>query len=161
MAEIYGKVATQAMTKALEKTQENASPAKTDSNAFSKMFENAKGDFNFVDLLGMGNNTTLPTGKVEAVSAEQVSFDKEHYTGVEKAEGGNKVLNMLSDFNNQQSQMDQLVNQVLYSDKKYSNQELLAVQAHVFHLSQMTELTVKSVELGVSSFRGIMNTQIQ
>ena len=45
--------------------------------------------------------------------------------------------------------------------KKFSNQELLAIQAHVFHVAQMTELTVKSVELAVSSFNGVMNTQIQ
>jgi len=67
---------------------------------------------------------------------------------------------MLSEVNKGQMQMDSLVNHVLYSGKKFSQQELLVVQAHVFHYAQMTELTVKVAEQGVSSFKSVMNTHV-
>ena len=161
MADIAGKIATQAITKAVEKSQEGTQAPKATGDAFSKMLQNAQGDFDFANMLGVGNNKALPTGKVESLSAEGIPFDAKTVTHAEGSTAGQKVVGMLSDFNQQQSQMDTLVNQILHSEKKFSNQELLAIQSHVYHLAQMTELTVKSVELGVTSFRGIMNTQVQ
>jgi len=71
------------------------------------------------------------------------------------------VVDLLGDVNKGQMQMDSMVNQILYSGKKFSNQELLCIQAHVFHFAQMTELTVKVAEQGVSSVKSVLNTQIQ
>ncbi len=73
----------------------------------------------------------------------------------------NKVVNLLSEVNKGQMQMDGMVNQVLHSDKKFSNQELLAIQAHVYHYAQMAELTVKVAEHGTTSVKQVLNTQVQ
>ena len=159
------KLSTQVMAKALENSQaETAKPVSPEGGSFKQTMESTEAHMRIMDILGVDQqNQVLPSGKMESISAESITLEQDN-NAIPKAggpEGGEKVLNMLADFNNQQSQMDLLVNQIMYGDKKFSNQELMAIQAHVFHIAQMTELTVKSVELAVSSFKGVMNTQIQ
>jgi hypothetical protein len=67
---------------------------------------------------------------------------------------------MLSEVNKGQLQMDSMVNEILYSGKKFGNQELLAIQAHIFQFAQMTEMTVKVAEHGIGSVRTVLQTQM-
>ena len=162
MTVIATKLATDIVQKAAENSKSESKPLQSGQSSFQEMLQNTTEGKEFADMVGI-NNDMLPAGQTQAISAESIPYDaaaeggdKHFQTG-----GGEKVVNMLSDFNEQQMHMDSLVNDILYSTKKYSNQELLAIQAHVFHVAQLTELTVKSVEMAVSSFKGVMNTQIQ
>ena len=116
----------------------------------------------FADMLGMGNQKIDPTAKMQTLQADGVSFSPvEKVTKISRPEVGEKVLDMMGEVNKGQMQMDSLVNHVLYSGKRFSNQELMVIQAHVFHFAQMTELTVKVAEQGVSSVKSVINTQVQ
>lgn len=158
---IAEKLAGQVVQKAVENTQAEAKPLSNNGHgSFSELLQNTGEEQNFVDMLGMNDMKTVPN-QTQAISAESIPFNANSNGTQFEPTQGQKVTDMLADFNQQQVHMDNLVNDVLYSGKKFSNQELLAIQASVFHYSQMTELTVKVVELGTSSFKGVMNTQIQ
>jgi hypothetical protein len=99
---------------------------------------------------------------MQAITGDDVGFvPTEQVMGLGKPETSAKVVDMLGDVNKGQMQMDSLVNHVLYSGKRFSNQELLVIQAHVFHFAQMTELTVKVAEQSISSVKSVLNTQVQ
>lgn len=163
MPVIADKLAAQVLQKAFDNSQASqAAPKSGEASSFQQMLDNVDAA-SVADMLGpAGNNPSALQGNAKAISAEGIPMEGslENLSHVEPKEG-QALMSMLSDFNNQQVHMDHLVNDVLFGAKKFSNQELLAIQAHVFHVAQMTELTVKSVELAVSSFKGVMNTQIQ
>lgn len=159
---VTNKLATQVLQKAYENSQVQNQPPQAGQNSFQEMMNNTQEAFDFADQMGAGDYKMLPDGKVQAMSAEDIHFDASEGTAKQfEPGGGDKVMNMMSEFNSQQQHMDTLVNEILYGDKKFSNQELLAIQAHVFQVAQMTEMTVKAAELTVTSFKGVMNTQIQ
>ncbi|MFA4873728.1 MAG: hypothetical protein WC956_08920 [bacterium] len=118
---------------------------------------------NFAADMGLaGNQDITPTSQMVSMGGEGVSFTPtEQVTQIGQPQAGEKALDMLGEVNKGQMQMDSLVNHILYSGKKFSNQELLVIQAHVFHFAQMTELTVKVAEQGVSSVKSVLNTQVQ
>lgn len=156
------KIASQVLQKAMENSQLDGKNIQQGQSPFQELLQNTQEIYDFADLLEGGGNQLLPDGKVQAMSAQDISFELNEGTADRFApSGGDKVVDMLADFNQQQMHMDSLVNEILYGEKKFSNQELLAIQAHVFHVAQMTEMTVKAAELTVSSFKGVMNTQIQ
>lgn len=160
MATVTDKLATQVLQKAFENTQTQSGPPTSETSPFQQLLENTWEDFGLNDMLG-SKNQLLPQGGAQAVSAAEIPFNAQSQMTEMKPDGETTLVRMLADFNEQQTHMDGLVNEILYGQKKFSNQELLAIQAHVFHVAQMTEMTVKSVELAVSSFKGVMNTQIQ
>lgn len=161
MTVIAEKLAAQVVQKAVENTQAEAKPlANNGQSSFAELLQNTGEEMGFAEMLGMNDSQSL-SGQTQALSAESIPFDGNGNGNPFEPAKGQKFVDMLADFNQQQMHMDNLVNDVLYSGKKFSNQELLAIQAHVFHVAQLTELTVKSVELAVSSFKGVMNTQIQ
>ena len=164
MAITTTKLATQVLEKAVQNSQSEATkPLENTQSSFQQMLQNTGEEMAFAEMLGVTpDNLLLPNGPTQAISAETIPFDAAGGGGASfQPTGGEKIVDMLSDFNQQQMHMDNLVNEVLYGTKKFSNQELLAIQAHVFQIAQTTELTVKSEELAVSSFKGVMNTQIQ
>lgn len=75
--------------------------------------------------------------------------------------GTEVVVDMLREVNAGINKMDYFLNDILYSGKRFSNQELLAMQARIMHFSQLTELTVKVAQEGVSATRTVLNTQVQ
>lgn len=159
---VTNKVASQVLQKAMENSQTDGKNLSQGPSPFQELLQNAQEVYDFADLLGAGDNQLLPNGKAQAMSAQEISFDPSTQLAEQfEPTGGEKVVNMLADFNEQQMHMDSLVNEILYGEKRFSNQELLAIQAHVFHVAQMTEMTVKAAELTVTSFKGVMNTQIQ
>lgn len=159
---VASKIATQVVQKAIENSETPGKNIQPGNSPFQEMLQNTQEIYDFADLIGTGDNQLLPDGKAQAMSAQEVSFDISQEPADRFAPtGGEKVVEMLADFNEQQTHMDSLVNEILYGEKHFSNQELLAIQAHVFHVAQMTEMTVKAAELTVSSFKGVMNTQIQ
>ena len=159
---VTNKLATQVLQKAFENSQMQNTPATQGQGQFQDMLQNTQEAFDFAESLDGGDNQLVPNGKAQAMSATDIPFQVSDGIGkqVEPA-GGEKIVNMLANFNEQQNHMDHLVGEIMYGDKRFSNQELMAIQAHVFHIAQMTEMTVKAAELTVTSFKGVMNTQIQ
>lgn len=159
---VTNKLATQVLQKAFENSQTQNTPLAQGQSQFQDMLQNAQETFDFAEMAGLGGNQLVPDGQVQAMSADAIPFQVSDGAGVAfQPGGGDKFVDMLSRFNEQQNHMDHLVNEILYGAKNFSNQELMAIQAHVFHVAQMTEMTVKAAELTVSSFKGVMNTQIQ
>lgn len=158
---VTNKLATQVLQKAYENSQAQNTTAQPGQGTFQEMMDATQEAFDFADMMGIEDYKMLPDGKVQSMSAQDIPFKAEETAKVAAPNGGDKIVGMLSDFNQQQQHMDHLINEILYGEKRFSNQEMLAIQAHVFHVAQMTEMTVKAAELTVTSFKGVMNTQIQ
>lgn len=159
---VTNKLATQVLQKAFENSSqvEGKTPATGQGN-FADLFKNAQSDLDFPKALGIGDNRLLSNSPAQAISAEQIAVDPDSIN-LQLDKGKNPVLvDLLADFNSQSQRMDTLMNDVIFGNRRYSNQELLVMQAQIFHMAQEVELTVKVAELGVSSFKGVMNTQIQ
>ena len=120
------------------------------------------GGMEFAQQMGLLDTDITPVNQMQAIEGGSVSFTPElEVAEISRPQTSEKVLDMLGEVNKGHMQMDSLVNHILHSGKKFSNQELLVIQAHVFHFAQMTELTVKVAEQGVSGIKSILNTQVQ
>jgi len=158
------KLSSEALGKAMTKSEGAIQPLEQGSqgSSFKEIMTQMDSGASFADMLGVGNTTIDPTGGLQSIAGNGVEFTPgQDAVGLEKIDSSQKVADMLGEVNKGQMQMDSLVNQILYSGKKFSNQELLCIQAHVFHFAQMTELTVKVAEQGVSSVKAVLNTQVQ
>lgn len=114
------------------------------------------------DLQSLGIDQSDITGSAtefNAMSAENVTLDPSHMNAVDGG-GSDKLVGMLSDVNKSQMQMDNLLNEVLYGGKQFTNQELLVVQAQIHSISELTELTVKVAEMSVNSLKSVLGTQV-
>lgn len=154
------KLGQRALTKAVSKTEQLKPVGK--QGGFSEVLNNMQSAQDFAQSLGMTTSKVESAKGMQAIPANGVDFSPAD--SVTKPDGpqlGRKVIDMLSEVNDGQIQMDSLINQILHSDKKFSPQELLAIQAHVNHYAQMAELTVKVAEHGISSTKQILNTQFQ
>lgn len=158
---VVSKLSSEALGKAVDKSQGMAKPLEQGSS-FKEILNNMDVGKEFAEQLGIGDASMQPTGKMQTLDADAVNFTPgDEVAEVGRPEASQKVIDMLGEVNKGQMQMDSLVNNILYSGKKFSNQELLCIQAHVFHYAQMTELTVKVAEQGVSSVKAVLNTQVQ
>lgn len=161
---VLSKLSSEALGKAVTKSEGWVAPLQqgTEGTSFKDILSSIDTGEQFADMLGMGNQTIDPTGGLQTLAANDVQFTPgTDATTVGKPDASQRIVDMLGEVNKGQMQMDSLVNHVLYSGKKFSNQELLCIQAHVFHFAQMTELTVKVAEQGVSSVKSVLNTQVQ
>ena len=161
---VLSKLSSEALGKAVTKSELQIQPLDqgTQGSSFKEIMAQMDSGQNFADMLGIGNTSIDPTGGLHSLSGSSIEFKPgEQPVGIGNPDSSQKVADMLGEVNKGQMQMDSLVNQVLYSGKKFSNQELLCIQAHVFHFAQMTELTVKVAEQGVSSVKSVLNTQVQ
>lgn len=162
MTIVYSKLAATAIEEAAKKTAREAAKPVEGGSPFQQMLNQMDVGQDMADMLGISRDTSLGGGAMKAISAEGISIESSNVNvGLEQPKGIDKIVDMLSEVNKGQMQMDNLVNEILYSGKRFSNQELLAIQAHVFHFAQMTELTVKVAEQGVSSVKTVLNTQVQ
>lgn len=154
-------LAKQALTKALSKSEVQNKPLNNGSG-FKDVLNNMQSATDFADKLGLSNSGVDITGNMHTLSANEVAFDPTTSVAEVGEKGmSKKVVGMLSEVNSGQIQMDNMINQILYSDKKFNPQELLAIQAQVFHYARVTELTVKLAEHGVQSVKQVLNTQVQ
>lgn len=162
---VIGQLNSGALSKAVANSQGagNVAPQSSTGGSFKEILSQMDSGADFAQQLNLSGNQELnPTNQMQAIEGNGVAFQPvEQATEVSKPDASHKVLDMLGDVNQGQMQMDTLVNHVLYSGKRFSNQELMVIQAHVFHFAQMTELTVKVAEQGVSSVKALANTQIQ
>lgn len=71
------------------------------------------------------------------------------------------VGDLLGDMNRGQNNMEGMLSDMLYSGREMSMQELLAVEARIFYYTQYFEMGVKAASESVSSFRQILNQQVQ
>jgi hypothetical protein len=158
---VLGKVGTQTVGQAVGDAASSTSKGSSFQDALA-------GAGNELDMNELSSSLGVPTedlssgmGQFQAISAENVTMDPTKLqVGTTNASGADKVVDMLSEVNKGQMQMDNLLNDVLYSGKKFSNQELLVIQAQIHHFSEMTELTVKVAEQAVNNIRQIQNTQV-
>jgi len=158
---IISKLSTDALNKAVTKSEGAVRPAEQ-SSSFKQILDNTDVGFAFAEQLGITDSPLSTTGSMQSLSGESVSFSAGEAVASKDAPGTTqKLVDLLSEVNKGQMQMDSLVNNILYSGRRFSNQELLVIQAHVFHFAQMTELTVKVAEQGVSSVKAVLNTQVQ
>lgn len=158
---IISKLSSEALTKAVANS-DALIPSTKDGSSFKEILTNVDSGFEFADQLGMTNELITPNGDPNSVAGNGVDFKAgEEAFGIGKPDTTQKIVDLLGEVNKGQLQMDSLVNTVLYGDKKLSNQELLCVQAHIFHFAQITELTVKVAEQSVSSVKTVLNTQVQ
>jgi len=159
---IVGKLNKEVLGKAVSKSEGMAKEA-SKGVSFQETMTKVESGAEFADMLGIGGNQEInPTEQMQALNGDGVSFMAgEEDVSIGSPGGSEKVVNLLGEVNKGQMQMDSLVNHILYSGKKFSNQELLVIQAHVFHFAQMTELTVKVAEQSVSSVKSVLNTQVQ
>jgi hypothetical protein len=72
---------------------------------------------------------------------------------------GSMVMSMMSSMEKGQASIDQLINGGL-SGKKFSNSELLALQAGMYKYTQELELTGKVVEKATSGLKDTLKTQV-
>ena len=158
---MLGKLNSNALGKAVAKSDNLAKPA-DQGLSFKDLLTKIESGGEFAEMLGIGNNNINPTAQMKALDGDGVAFAPgQEVTELGQPDASGKVLDMLGEVNKGHMQMDSLVNHILYSGKRFSNQELLVIQAHVFHYAQMTELTVKVAEQGVSSVKAVLNTQVQ
>lgn len=159
---LLGKLSSQALNKAVEKTNGTTAPIERNTS-FRETLSRIESGAEFAEMLGIGGQQEInPTARMRALEGADIAFTPdEGATGMGRPDAQEKLLDMLGEVNKGQMQMDSLVNHVLYSGRRFSNQELLVIQAHVFHFAQMTELTVKVAEQGVSSIKALLNTQVQ
>lgn len=158
---IVGQLNVEALGKALTKSDDIAKPA-SGGLSFQDVLTNMDSGADFASQMGIGGQANVnPTANMVSMGGEGVGFSPElNDVLAQKPDSSRKLVDMLSEVNKGQNQMDMLVNEIMYSGKQFSNQELLVVQAHVFHFAQMTELTVKVAEHGLTSFKAMYNTQI-
>lgn len=155
------KLNAQALKKAVSKSEQMNKPL-GQGETFKDLLKNMQSSTDFAQKMGVLDNKLDPTGNMKTLAANDVTFQPHMVVNeVGGPEVSRKVVDMLSEVNKGQIQMDSLINQILYSDKKFNNQELLAVQAHVYHYAQMAELTVKIAEHGIASVKQVLNTQVQ
>ena len=158
---LSAKVIDQAVNQVTKQQQFNGTSG--ENSPFKQMLDSIGSGEQMASDLGMKNqNVGLPSSNMNAISGVGMNIDTTSVnTGVADPNGTQKIVDLLSEVNNGQMQMENMVNQILYSGKRFSNQELLAIQAHVFHFAQITELVVKAADQGVSSLKSVMNTNIQ
>ena len=155
------KLNSQALTKAVTKAEGQNKPLRG-GTAFKDMLNNMQSATEFAEKLGVTSNNIDPTGNMRSLPGTDVAFTPvDTVTEVGDPQVSKKVVDMLSEVNQGQMQMDSMINQILYSGKKFNPQELLAIQAHVHHYAQMAELTVKVAVHGISSVKQVLNTQVQ
>lgn len=157
---VLGKIGAEVAEKA-----GGAGSAAPQGQSFQDVLSGADSELNMNELtssLGVdASDLSSGMGQFQAISAENVTMDPTQLqVGTGNSSGADKVVDMLSEVNKGQMQMDNLLNDVLYSGKKFSNQELLVIQAQIHHFSEMTELTVKVAEQAVNNIRQIQNTQV-
>lgn len=156
---IVSKLSSEALEKAVKKS--DVDPLRGGSS-FKDILNNVESGKVFAEELGIGQDITAPTTNLQSLGGQDISYKPgDEVVGISRPETTKTIVDLLGEVNQGQMQMDSLVNSVLYSEKRFSNQELLVIQAHVFHFAQMTELTVKVAEQGVSSVKSVLNTQVQ
>lgn len=159
---IVSKLNGDVLGSAAMKTESMTKPA-SQGSSFKDMLAQMDSGMEFAEQVGANSNTNMmPVEQMQSLEGNNVQFAVgTDMIADNKSTSSQKVLDMLGEVNKNHMQMDSVVNHILYSGKKFSNQELLVIQAHVFQFAQMTELTVKVAEHGVSSVKAVLNTQVQ
>lgn len=164
MAQIGIKLATQAMQQTLNQVgrEQFSGNLPAGDSSFKQIMGGMDSGEQFAKQIGaIEDFGGLPSQQMNALPADGIEVSNNANVGLQPPDGTQKVVDMLSEVNNGHMKMDQMVNEILYSGKRFSNQELLAIQAQVFHFAQITELVVKAADQGVGSVKAVLNTNIQ
>lgn len=159
---VVSKMSQQVMDKALSKSEGVGTPS-SGGSSFKDVMSQVDSSSQFADALGVFEQVEgKPVDQMQSLGGDGVSFTPgEESMTLSKPNASEKVMDMLAEVNKGHLQMDGIMNQILYSGKKFSMPEMLVIQSHVFQFAQMTELTVKVAEHSVTSVKSVLNTQVQ
>jgi hypothetical protein len=159
---VVSQLNSSALGKAVSNS-EGIAKAPQQGGSFQEILGQMDSGMEFAQQLGLaGKQDLAPNSQMIAMQGDQVAFTPgEEAVGAGKPDASRKLVDMLGEVNKGQIQMDSLMNNILYSGKRLSNQELLCAQAYVFHHAQLIELTVKLADQAVSSTKSVLNTQVQ
>ena len=156
---MVSQLASNAINKALNESSRVSQP--DPGRSFKEILSGAEEGKAFAESLGLMNQGVAPSSQMEAISVEGIEPELVNVNKTTTPETSEKIVNMLSDVNKGSMQMENLINNIMYSGKRFSQQEMLVMQAHVYHHAQMMELTVKMAGQSVSSVKAVLNTQVQ
>lgn len=152
----------QVITKAAEKSNTDVAQTGTGQSFQDVLKDVGSTGKDMMNLLDMSPNSFSTNNRMEVISAQGVDFQpSSQVTGVSESQPSDMMSHFLNQVNDGQMQMDNMVNHIMYSNQRFSSQELLVMQAQIYNFSQMTELTVKVADQGVSAVRTVLNTQVQ
>lgn len=139
----------------------------TDGGAENSPFKNVMNSMgsqeDLAASIGIDPSDLTPAGpQFSTINADALKPQLE-FTQTESGgkHGKDLVVDLLQEVNQGQMKMDYFTNEILNGGKKFSQNELIAIQARIYHFSQITELTVKVAQEGVSSTKTILSTQVQ
>lgn len=166
MVEPYSKLSAKVIEKTVTEVgrQQNTDTLRPgEDSPFKQMLDSMGSGKEFTQNLGLDNQKIgLAGSNLGAISAEGIPVDVSNMgVGLERPDGISKIVDLLSDVNDGHMQMEGMVNQIMFSERRFSNQELLALQAHMFHFAQVTELVVKVADQGLGSVKAVLQTNIQ
>ncbi|MBI2346569.1 MAG: hypothetical protein HYV03_06780 [Deltaproteobacteria bacterium] len=158
-----GMAALEASLKATPEAQAATAPTASPTDSpFQQVLSDMAGASETAAALGIHpGDLQLSTGQVNAISAEGITPQPEWLATGSQASGWDTVVDLLGEVNHGQMRMDQMLNELLYSGKQFSHQELLAIEAHLFQFMQINEIAVRMASEATSALKGIMNTQVQ
>lgn len=165
MIKAYSQLSSRVIERTVSEVnrQQKFGPRPEEESPFKQVLDSMNSGKEFAANVGIDNQQMgMPSSNVQAISAQNINIDPANIRiGINEPNGMDMVVDMLSDVNKGQMKMEQMVNEILFSGKRFSNQELLAIQAHVFHFAQVSELVVKAADQGVSSVKAVLNTNVQ
>ena len=152
-----------ALGKAIANSEGATKAPQEGSSSFKEIMSQMDSGMEFAQQLNLaGKQDVSPNSQMQALQGDTVSFQPtDQVSNATSPDAGKKVVDMLGDVNKSQMQMDSMMNNILYSGKRFSNQELLVLQAHVFQHAQTVEIMVKMADQVVGSTKSVLNTQIQ
>ncbi len=160
-------VVSSVASQSLDVTKTPALPvdsASAGNSDFKQMMDQMGSQEDLAASLGISPSDLQSGGEsFQVISAEGITPAAENLSAMGNSSGGgtDKVVQLLQELNTGQNKADNLLNDMLYSGKKFSNQELLAIQARIFQFVQLNELAVKTASEGVSSIKTVLNAQVQ
>ena len=97
--------------------------------------------------------------KIQSISAEGLEIQTENVASGQEIRSNGKALDLLTDVNRSALQMEEII-QMTTSARRFSPQELLALQAGLHQIVLEVELAGKTVEQGSNSLKQTLQTQV-
>lgn len=129
---------------------------------FGQVLDQMTAQEDFMKNLGVHPGDMSPDAeRFESISANNIDIPMDELINADvKEPGWGVVHDLLEDVVVAGDRMDFLTSEILSGGTKYSNQQLLALQAKIMKYSQITDVTVKLASETVSSIRQTLNTQV-
>lgn len=146
----------------VSKQQQQVKLTETGESPFKNVLDSISVGEDLAGKLGMSSETfSTDFSKVDAIPAGSIEVSQGNLSLSTSPNGMDAVVDLIHEVNTGQMKMESVMQELLSGGKKFNFQELLAIQAHVYHIAQVTELVVKTADQGVGSIKAVLNTNIQ